>query len=181
MVGWGRAEGQSPSWAFTTKVDAGLRFTTTDSRRVASARPTQGKLAIATKPAELKRLSGTFRYNVRLRRCKCGRRVAGGVLIPVSLAVNMLSASDHTHRSRDLRRIRADVAGDVRWRKLDHPRTPPAGRRRLCLDDERRVRHAVRGGTGAPGPNILIVSLIGWQAAGLVGLLAATVATNGSH
>ena len=33
----------------------------------------------------------------------------------------------------------------------------------------------------APGPNILIVSLIGWQVAGLGGLLAATVAINGPH
>lgn len=33
----------------------------------------------------------------------------------------------------------------------------------------------------APGPNILIVSLIGWQVAGLAGLLAATVAINGPH
>jgi chromate transporter len=33
----------------------------------------------------------------------------------------------------------------------------------------------------APGPNILIVSLIGWQVAGLVGLLAATIAINGPH
>jgi chromate transporter len=33
----------------------------------------------------------------------------------------------------------------------------------------------------APGPNILIVSLIGWQVAGLAGLLAATVAINAPH
>ena len=33
----------------------------------------------------------------------------------------------------------------------------------------------------APGPNILIVSLIGWQVAGLTGLLAATVAINAPH
>jgi chromate transporter len=33
----------------------------------------------------------------------------------------------------------------------------------------------------APGPNILIVSLIGWQVAGLAGLIAATVAINGPH
>jgi chromate transporter len=33
----------------------------------------------------------------------------------------------------------------------------------------------------APGPNILIVSLIGWQVAGLAGLLAATVAINVPH
>jgi chromate transporter len=33
----------------------------------------------------------------------------------------------------------------------------------------------------APGPNILIVSLIGWQVAGLGGLLAATVAINAPH
>jgi len=31
-------------------------------------------------------------------------------------------------------------------------------------------------GQTAPGPNVLIVSVIGWQAAGLAGLLAATVA-----
>jgi len=33
----------------------------------------------------------------------------------------------------------------------------------------------------APGPNILIVSLIGWQVAGLAGLLVATVAINLPH
>ena len=33
----------------------------------------------------------------------------------------------------------------------------------------------------APGPNILIVSLIGWQVAGVAGLLAATIAINGPH
>lgn len=33
----------------------------------------------------------------------------------------------------------------------------------------------------APGPNILVVSLIGWQVAGLGGLLAATVAINAPH
>jgi chromate transporter len=33
----------------------------------------------------------------------------------------------------------------------------------------------------APGPNILIVSLIGWQVAGLAGLLAATLAINVPH
>ncbi len=33
----------------------------------------------------------------------------------------------------------------------------------------------------APGPNILIVSLVGWQVAGLPGLLAATVAINVPH
>ena len=33
----------------------------------------------------------------------------------------------------------------------------------------------------APGPNILIVSLIGWQVAGLSGLLAATIAINAPH
>jgi chromate transporter len=33
----------------------------------------------------------------------------------------------------------------------------------------------------APGPNILIVSLIGWQVAGLAGFLAATVAINAPH
>lgn len=33
----------------------------------------------------------------------------------------------------------------------------------------------------APGPNILIVSLIGWQIAGLAGLLVATIAINVPH
>lgn len=33
----------------------------------------------------------------------------------------------------------------------------------------------------APGPNILVVSLIGWQVAGLGGLLAATLAINAPH
>jgi chromate transporter len=33
----------------------------------------------------------------------------------------------------------------------------------------------------APGPNILIVSLIGWQVAGLAGLLVATLAINLPH
>jgi chromate transporter len=33
----------------------------------------------------------------------------------------------------------------------------------------------------APGPNILIVSLIGWQVAGLSGLLLATLAINLPH
>ncbi len=33
----------------------------------------------------------------------------------------------------------------------------------------------------APGPNILVVSLIGWQVAGLGGLLAATIAINAPH
>jgi chromate transporter len=33
----------------------------------------------------------------------------------------------------------------------------------------------------APGPNILVVSLIGWQIAGLAGLLAATLAINVPH
>lgn len=33
----------------------------------------------------------------------------------------------------------------------------------------------------APGPNILVVSLIGWQVAGLSGLLAATLAINVPH
>jgi chromate transporter len=33
----------------------------------------------------------------------------------------------------------------------------------------------------APGPNILIVSLIGWQVAGLAGLLVATIAINVPH
>jgi chromate transporter len=33
----------------------------------------------------------------------------------------------------------------------------------------------------APGPNILVVSLIGWQVAGLAGLLAATLAINVPH
>jgi chromate transporter len=33
----------------------------------------------------------------------------------------------------------------------------------------------------APGPNILIVSLLGWQVAGLAGLVAATVAINAPH
>jgi chromate transporter len=33
----------------------------------------------------------------------------------------------------------------------------------------------------APGPNILVVSLIGWQVAGLAGLLVATLAINVPH
>jgi chromate transporter len=33
----------------------------------------------------------------------------------------------------------------------------------------------------APGPVILIVSLIGWQVGGLAGLLAATIAINGPY
>jgi chromate transporter len=43
------------------------------------------------------------------------------------------------------------------------------------MDDATFV-NLVAIGQAAPGPNVLIVSLIGWQAAGLAGLLAATLA-----
>jgi chromate transporter len=46
-------------------------------------------------------------------------------------------------------------------------------------DDEFATLFAIA--QAAPGPNILIVSLIGWQVAGLPGLIVATIAINLPH
>lgn len=42
--------------------------------------------------------------------------------------------------------------------------------------DDAAFAHLVAIGQTAPGPNVLVVSLIGWKAAGLAGLLMATLA-----
>src|SRR3954471_15899807 len=70
----------------------------------------------------------------------------------------------------------ADVAVCCRWREFGNSGDASCRRRREALGDRQAIADVFAISQLSPGPNVLIVTLIGYSVAGVAGALAATLA-----